>query len=236
MVRICSLIRGRSSKMGETMHRLSKAILMTGLVLCMAGAASAQMFGRPPEFRGVWSPVVGAGSAYNLERDGKTTGMEIAIVGKEADGYWFESTFGGPRGQIIMKQLMVVDGPNTRVDRMIFQSPGQQPMEMSVNSPMMAQKHEPVPSDIRKNAKDMGEESITTPAGTFVCHHYRSTDKDGNNVDVWVSPKISPWGLVKSQSKDSTMTLTKVITDAQDKITGTPRKMDFPGMSGQRPQ
>ena len=38
--------------------------------------------------------------------------------------------------------------------------------------------------------------------------------------------KSRPWGLVKSQDKDSTMVLTKVITDAKDHITGTPKKFD----------
>jgi hypothetical protein len=31
---------------------------------------------------------------------------------------------------------------------------------------------------------------------------------------------VSPWGLVKSQGKDSNMLLTRVITDAKSKITG----------------
>ena len=44
--------------------------------------------------------------------------------------------------------------------------------------------------------------------------------------DVWISDKVAPWGLIKSQGKDSSMTLTKVISDAQDHITGTPRKFD----------
>jgi hypothetical protein len=38
-----------------------------------------------------------------------------------------------------------------------------------------------------------------------------------------VAPKAGPYGLVKFQGKDSTMVLTKVITDAKDKITGTPQ-------------
>ena len=33
-------------------------------------------------------------------------------------------------------------------------------------------------------------------------------------------------GLVKMQGKDTSMVLTKVVTDAKDHITGTPKKMD----------
>ena len=38
--------------------------------------------------------------------------------------------------------------------------------------------------------------------------------------------QVAPWGLVKMQGKDASMILTKVITDAKDHITGTPKKFD----------
>jgi hypothetical protein len=50
-----------------------------------------------------------------------------------------------------------------------------------------------------------------------VREHYRLK---GGSGDVWVSKDVKPYGLVKSQTKDSTMTLTKVLTDAKDKING----------------
>ena len=65
--------------------------------------------------------------------------------------------------------------------------------------------------------------------------------KDGTG-DAWVSDKVGPWGLVKSQDKDSTMVLAKVITDAKDHITGTPKKFDpmqmmrGMGQQGQQPR
>jgi hypothetical protein len=55
------------------------------------------------------------------------------------------------------------------------------------------------------------------PAGTSGREHYRLK---GGSEDVWVSKDVKPYGLVKSQTKDSTMTLTKVLTDAKDKING----------------
>jgi hypothetical protein len=79
------------------------------------------------------------------------------------------------------------------------------------------------PSDIRSKAEHVGTETITVPAGTFSCEHYRM--KDGSS-DAWISEKVAPWGLVKSQGKDSSMVLTKSITDAKDHITGTPKKFD----------
>ena len=44
--------------------------------------------------------------------------------------------------------------------------------------------------------------------------------------ELWVSDKVAPWGLVKTQGKESSMLLTKEITDAKDHITGTPKKFN----------
>lgn len=87
----------------------------------------------------------------------------------------------------------------------------------------------PAPSDIRDKAELVGTESVTVPAGTFSCQHYHM--KDGS-ADAWVSDKVSPWGLVKAQGKDSSMVLTKVITDAKDHITGPVKKFDPKDMMG----
>jgi hypothetical protein len=99
--------------------------------------------------------------------------------------------------------------------------PGRPPMEMPsqmmhMNGQGAAQSST---TDIRSTSEDVGSESVTVPAGTFVCEHYRAKDGSG---DTWISPKVSPMGVVKHQGKDSTMVLTKVIMDAKDKIIGTP--------------
>ena len=82
---------------------------------------------------------------------------------------------------------------------------------------------QPTPTDVRAVAEKVGNESVTTPAGTFNCEHYRA--KDGS-WEAWLSTQVTPWGLVKSTTKDTTMVLTRVITDAKDHITGTPQKFD----------
>jgi hypothetical protein len=123
-----------------------------------------------------------------------------------------------PMGQMVTKTLTVVDGTDTVVSRMIMQMPNRPPMEMPTQmSKTSAQKQ---PADIRDRAEDLGSESITTPAGTFTAEHYKMKDGSG---DAWVAPKAGPYGLVKFQGKDTSMVLTKVITDAKDKITGTPQ-------------
>jgi hypothetical protein len=129
-----------------------------------------------------------------------------------------------PMGQMLMKELMTVSDDGVSSTRLILQPPGQQPMEMDLNgNPMGKSMKQTIPADIHDKSEVVGTESITTPAGTFSCEHVRQ--KDGSS-DVWISDKVSPWSLVKYQDSKSTMILTKVITDAKDRITGTPTKFD----------
>jgi len=195
------------------------------LVAMTALFASAQMgMHVAPAMRGIFNPVVGSGGEYEMTSDkGTKMVMEIAIVGKESvagkDGYWFEMTMSNsPMGQMVMKSLTVVDGTDTVVSRMIMQMGTRPPMEMPTQmNKSSAQKQ---PADIRDRADDVGSETVTTPAGTFTAEHYKMKDGTG---DAWVAPKAGPYGLVKFQGKDSTMVLTRVITDAKDKISGTPQ-------------
>jgi hypothetical protein len=104
-------------------------------------------------------------------------------------------------------------------------------MEMPEN---MTQARKPTQfTDLRSNTDDVGSESVTTPAGTFACEHYRMKDGSG---DAWVSDKVTPFGLVKYQGKTDSMVLTKLVTDAKDKIVGTPVPFDPMKMMQQQPQ
>jgi hypothetical protein len=125
--------------------------------------------------------------------------------------------------------LLVLNGTDTHVSRMIMQTPGRPPMEMPTQ--MIPENRSTQPADIRSDAEDLGSETITVPAGTFTCEHYRT--KSGG--EVWISRKVSPYGLVKSKSNDSSMELTKVITGAKDQITGTPQPFN-PQMMQQQQQ
>jgi hypothetical protein len=194
------------------------------LVTIMPLLASAQMgMHVAPAMRGIFNPVVGSGGEYEMTTEkGTKMVMEIAIVGKESvagkDAYWFETTMSNsPMGQMTMKMLTVVDGTDTVISRTIMQMGNRPPMEMPTQmTKSSAQKQ---PADIRDRAEDVGSETITTPAGTFTTEHDKMKDGTG---DAWVAAKAGPYGLVKFQGKDSTMVLTKVITDATGKITGTP--------------
>ncbi len=218
--------------------------LLALILAAPAGAQMGGMMGRAPQPRGFFNPVVGSGAVYEITssgRDGqKTITTEVDVVGKESvdgkDGYWFESTVSNTQmgGDIVMKMLIVPDPNSTGPAKMIMQMPGRPPMEMPMQMGRMGNQ-KPQSTDIRSEADDLGVETITTPAGTFETHHYKMKDQTG---DSWISEKVAPYGLIKHQGKDSTMILTKVVTDAKDKITGTPVPFNpmAMGMGGGGPQ
>jgi hypothetical protein len=215
------------------MRRKQMIVTLVVLALALPLAAQMGMGPRMPTLSGVWHPVVGSGAAYErtMTGDSDKTQMEITVVGKDdmagKTGYWMEFAMSNakmPGGQMVMKELMTVSDEGVSSTRLIMQPPGQQPMEMDLTgNPMGKSMKQTIPADIHDKSEVVGTESITTPAGTFSCEHVRQ--KDGSS-DVWISDKVSPWSLVKYQDSKSTMILTKVITDAKDRITGTPTKFD----------
>jgi hypothetical protein len=208
------------------MRNFGLMALGTCCVLMMAASGRAQMgmgMRGVPTPRGFFNPIVGEGSEYDITTSqGQKNTMGIAIVGKESvngkDGYWMEVTTAG----VVIKTLTVA-GDSLLSTRVIMQMPGRPPMEMPSQMMHMngnANQTQSPTTDIRASAEDVGSESVTVPAGTFACEHYRAKDGSG---DTWISPKVSPLGVVKHQGKDSTMVLTKVMTDAKDKIVGAPQ-------------
>ena len=220
------------------MKRTQCAWFVVAACVSFAAPAGAQMGGpmggmmRPPAMQGVFNPVVGSGAAYELtdKKQQKNT-MEITVVGKETvngkDAFWMETGVQDPKSgtPVYMKMLIAPAEGNAVTERMIMQIAGQpNPIEMSMT--MQARRGgdaKPQATDFRTKAERLGTENITVPAGTFECEHWKMTDGSG---EVWFSAKVAPWGMVKYTSKDSSMVLTRVITDAKDHITGTPVKFD----------
>jgi hypothetical protein len=204
--------------------------------VCSALAAFAQMSDmmRQPGIQGVFNPIVGTGAVYEVtdKKQTKTT-IEIAVVDKEnvngKDAYWIETGVQDSKSHEIMwiKMLVAKDQNNVVTERMITRIPGQpQPVEMSMSMATatgMGGQGKSQPSDFRDKAEAVGTESVSVPAGTFTCEHFRMKDGSG---DAWVSSKVGPWGLVKFTGKDTSMVLLKQISDATSHITGTPIKLE----------
>jgi hypothetical protein len=219
-------------------------------VLAFALSVSAQMGIGPrlSDLSGIWNPSVGSGAVYDgVTANGQKIQVEITIIGKEdvngKTGYWMEIAGADPRsgGDIFLKYLVSPGDTGMVATRMIMQLPGQGPMEMDqtmMNRGGRGLAASPTPADIRSKAEVVGTESVTVPGGTFSCQHYRA--KDGSGGDYWISDKVGPWGLVKMQEKkgssDSTVVLTRIVSDAKEHITGTPTKFDPMQMMRRGPQ
>jgi hypothetical protein len=216
------------------MKNLAKGTLVLLSVLMTAGGAWAQMMGgsRPPQIPGMFKPVVGSGAEYRITTSGgKDMNWAFAIVGKENvdgnEGYWMEERMlSGQQAGMIMKELMVNQPGQAGIKRMIMQMPGRPPMEMPARMmDMMHSRQETAPK--RGMGEKVGTETVTVPAGSFVCDHYR--DSAGNPPsDIWVSTKVSPYGLVKMTSKDTSMELLKVLENETSQIKGEPQKFQMP--------
>lgn len=201
--------------------------LLVVITIGIVHLGAAQMgMGRPPDVAGVFNPTVGAGASYEMTKtNGEKMTFDMSVVDKDASGgYWIEYGMQMPqmKGSVYSKVLMVRQADDVIIQRMIMQMPGRPPIDMSSMMSMKGMQDQKSKADFRNDAQNMGTESVTTPAGTFSCQHWRST-KDG--VDVWMSDKVSPWKLVKMTGTNNNMTLVRVITDAKSHITGTPVSM-----------
>ena len=204
------------------------------LVLCSVHFAYAQ-FGKTsgPKFYSDFKPVVGGWSEYQMTSKSEgSTKMKIAIVGKEGDAYWYETVMeGGRQGQIITKMLVSGDpGDKKNLKRMIFKQGNEPAMEMPVE--MMQQSSQGQES--RGKVVDKGSETIKVPAGTFKTQHMQY--QDVQTVDTWVYKDVSPYGMIRSQSKDFEMVLIGYGTGAKTLITETPQKFEMPQMQERRPR
>jgi hypothetical protein len=130
-------------------------------------------------------------------------------------------------GETVMKQLVVTGGDKPQIKRMIMQMPGRPPMEMPMGMLGMGQRGQGAGAGDTSPGEKVGSETITVPAGTFECDHYRKQGPRGT-TDVWVSTKVSPYGMVKMISPDMTMVLGKVLSNETSHIKGEPQKINIP--------
>jgi hypothetical protein len=222
------------------MKNLRNVLLAATAMLIFAGGAGAQMMGRgmghAPMIPGMFKPMVGSGAEYQITMKNDQMDWQYAVVGKEtvdgSEGYWLEMRMKSGKGEgAIMKQLVVTGPEGVDIKRMIMQAPGQPPMEMPMGmmSGMMkrAQKSAAEHTGEKGMGQVVGTESVTVPAGTFECTHYRSTDPKSPG-DFWVATQVYPYGLVKMTSQDTTMVLQKVLENQTSQIKGEPQKVEMP--------
>jgi hypothetical protein len=158
--------------------------------------------------------------------------MKIAVVGKEGDAYWYETVMEAKREGRVMTKVLVSGDPSDQknIKRMIFK-PGNEPaMEMPVQMMEQPSTQKGQPGKII----DKGTETVKVPAGTFKTQHMQY--QNGEVVDSWIYKDISPYGMIKSVSKDFEMVLIGYGTGAKTLITEIPQKFEMPQMPGGRPR
>lgn len=226
------------------MKRIYLAIVLVAVSLGLAATAKAQLgmnLFQKPAIAKFFNPVVGKGAQYETATTdsdgGKAKSMEMAVVGKESvegkEGFWMQMAMSSDKGESMLAKALF-SREDFQFHKVIVQMKGQPAMEMPFN---------PGASGMKSAQESMadwhliGTESVTVPAGTFTCEHWRN---DKNGSDLWGSEKISPFGMVKEVGKSHTMTLTKLLTDVSDRITGPVTKFDpqmmMQQMQPQRPQ
>lgn len=222
------------------MKRIHMAVAMVALSLSWAATASAQMgmdFFQRPAIAKFINPVVGKGAIYQTTRgssgDDKSSASELGVVAKETvegkPGFWLQFVSTDGKGVTTLgKMLMTAD--DFQPHKMIIQRTGQPAMEMPFN-PSVA--HREKLEDSMKEWHSVGTETITVPAGTFACEHWKN---DTKGEDLWESDKVTPFGMVKQVGKSQTMVLTKVLNDVPDRITGPVTKFDPQQMMQQMQQ
>jgi hypothetical protein len=212
------------------------------MALAVAASASAQWGGRGGR-GGPQAPtpslenaVMNSGAEYTMTAKGKDTAIAYAIVGKEdvkgEPGIWLETRMQSPElgGEMITKMLVVTSGSEPGMKRMITQAPGKPPMEMTgMLMGMMKSAQPKQPTGKPDMGELVGTESVTVPAGTFTCQHYRKQDKNGQ-IDYWITTQVASFSWVKMTTPDMSMVLTKILTDETSHIKGEPQKMQMPEM------
>jgi hypothetical protein len=206
------------------------------LVLSFVHLAHAQFGkGAGPKFHSDFRPVVGSWSEYQITGKGESPSkMKIAIVGKEGDAYWYESIMETKQEGPMISKMLVSGNPEDRknIRRMIVKMGSQPAMEMPVQM-MQSSKDLGQREKITGKIIDKGTESIKVPAGTFAAQHMQYQDGE-IVVDTWVQKDVSPYGMVRSQSKEFEMVLLGYGTGAKTLITETPQKFEMPQMPQKR--
>jgi hypothetical protein len=130
----------------------------------------------------------------------------------------------------MISKMLVSGNPEDQKNmrRMIVKMGNEPAMEMPIQM-MQASKDQGQKGKII----DKGKESIKVPAGTFTAQHMQYQDGE-IVVDTWVHKDVSPYGMVKSQSKEFEMVLLGYGTGAKTLITETPQKFEMPQMPQKR--
>ncbi|MFH1010379.1 MAG: hypothetical protein V1784_03990 [bacterium] len=174
----------------------------------------------------------GAWAAYRMQmteaqEKPEAVQWKMACVGSEKvgdkEGMWLEmeSTVLSEDKEpmrMIVKSLVVGDPSQEQsVHKIIMQLGDQPPMLMKVAFDSLTEESEPPVAAV------IGDETVTVPAGTFLCKHLRSTMSEGEVSDIYLNQEVSLFGVVKVRTSDGEIELVSHgATGAVSQIRGEP--------------
>jgi hypothetical protein len=236
------------------MGRYLFTLILASLLISPApvSAAGAQTGPEVPRLFGVFAPKLGAWSEYAIfdKATGKRTVMRMSIVGVEGDSFWYEVVNREGEGSSIVKMLVKGDpGDSGNIERLIIKSGPDPAQEMGTDSlpagrrlaSHMFEQRSGMPTSPGVHLKKVnsGDGTATVPAGTFSVSMHDIVDETGTVYASYKSSQnIRPFGVVASDTADTTMVLTGHGTGAKSLITEDPTMMNRPPqmMEGMAPE
>lgn len=222
------------------------SLFLCAAVLAVPSAARpagpADSIPEVPRLFGTFSPEAGVWSEYAVveKESGKKSTMRMAIVGKEADSFWYEVLMDDGQHRNVIKML-VKGNPNdpNNIQRLIMKSGDNPATEMPKDFVAMGRKmavhmfetRSGVPSDAPPGLRlEAGEKrEVTVPAGKFMATQRRIIDAAGKVLATYdFDAAVRPFGVVTSQTDSSTMELLAHGNDAKSRITETPIPLTGP--------
>jgi len=212
-----------------TLKRLCKIVACS--VLLSAACPASDGADVPGSLDRLVNPTVGQWVLYRVLDTSTNQQLTVrqSIVGKKTvagrDAYWVETDIMSREGgRIIRKTLIAINptGPDKILE--LVEKAGSEPARIVPvpEQPDTAEKA----AERKPTVEQIGEETLTTPAGTIRARHVRVTSPEGSQ-DVWTNDEVGLSGMVKRVSATGEMELISYgKTGATSVIMEQPIEMD----------
>lgn len=171
----------------------AKLIFSLGLFTLLAASSTAQV--DVPRFAGLWCPRTGSSAVYRVtDKLEEVESISLVVTGH----FEIATTYAGLDQHTIVQRFRQSGGSAPVLESVAAREPGLTARELpggllrGAGPPVLAvQVGNPV-----------GQETLVVPAGSYDCAHYKM-----GQADVWLSPRVSPYGIVAYREPGFTLEL-----------------------------
>lgn len=201
-------------------------VLVAAAVLAVSGVASAQSNSNPMSYEAMAKAKKGTWAEYTMSMAGQAQKLTVryAVVEKTDRELTMDTDSQTPMGPVHTSMTFAPSPPDTFKLVKARMQMGNQPAQDIPAAKLTegAVKKSDVPGKL------VGSEKITVPAGTFETKHYKHElpkEAGGMTLDVWMSDKALPTGVVKmSGAGGIEMVLASTGTGAKPKAEAKPEE------------